>query len=70
MAVYIPKWLARVVFRETEADLSRRAKVTGAASRNFRYEFGPIAIEWTATVDEASSSGPDAHVEAKDKKPI
>jgi len=57
MNIRLPKWLARLLFRNLEADLSRRASLTGTASRSFSIERGPFVISGVAQVDDEKSQG-------------
>ena len=59
MDINLPKWLARLLFPKLAADLSRRAELTGTASRSFEIERGPFRLTGVAQVDERPKPEPD-----------
>jgi hypothetical protein len=51
MNIWLPKWLAKLIFPELEAELARRSKLTGTASKSFEFERGPFRLTGVAQVE-------------------
>jgi hypothetical protein len=50
--ITLPRWLAKILFPKTFAELDRRSAITGSASKGGELEAGPISVEWVSSLDK------------------
>ncbi len=50
--ISLPRWLAKLLFPKTVAELEGRAGLTGTASKSGGIEAGPLSVDWVSTVDK------------------